>query len=336
MVEKMKPVLSVIIPAYNASRTILRAIDSIQANDEVEIIVVENGSTDRTYQIVQERENVSLLQSEKGVSNARNLGIEKANGKWISFLDADDTWSEEALEVLLKDAKTNAYDLYVYGHIAGNDVRCVAQTDSEYCDEACESIKVEMISNPTKYMQAWGKLFRKDILDMYQIRFHPQMRFSEDSDFTLQYLACCKSIYLSSHNVYQYTLNSNSVMRVFDGTKTQAYTEAMEISAGRVKNASKEIQTAFKKYVLMHLNILMVREVFAQNNPASYTEKVRMEKEIAQKDVFHSAMSVLTNKDAKNARLLPAVLLKNRQYRLASLLFLVRAKMNARKEKANV
>lgn len=88
--------VSVIIPAYNAIKYIGRAIESIQIQSGLswELIVVENGSTDDTYNkclsYAHKDNRVKVIQSEKGVSNARNKGLDSAVGQWICFLDADD------------------------------------------------------------------------------------------------------------------------------------------------------------------------------------------------------------------------------------------------------
>lgn len=96
--RKMKSdiMVSFIIPAYNAEKTIESCIESIISykGEELEVLIIENGSSDMTTEISQKLENrdarIKLYHSEKGVSNARNLGIQKATGKWIVFVDADD------------------------------------------------------------------------------------------------------------------------------------------------------------------------------------------------------------------------------------------------------
>lgn len=103
--------ISVIIPAYNASATICRAIKSIldQTHQATEIIVVDDGSTDMTSKLVAtEYPQVHLFQqSNQGASVARNFGASKATSKWISFLDADDFWLPYKLELQIKILKKN-------------------------------------------------------------------------------------------------------------------------------------------------------------------------------------------------------------------------------------
>ena len=120
--------ISVVIPTYNAERTIKRALDSVRKQTAVEliseIIVVNDGSTDGTQKIVEDyRKNhpeISVLLINKkngGVSSARNIGMENANGNWIALLDSDDEWRENHLEELntLMEQFPN-YNVYITGY----------------------------------------------------------------------------------------------------------------------------------------------------------------------------------------------------------------------------
>jgi len=96
------PYFSVIIPTYNRSKFIKKAIDSVlnQTFKDFELIVVDDGSTDETSFILEEYENkiIPLKQANLGVSKARNRGLKKAQGKYLAFLDSDDVWMPEKLE----------------------------------------------------------------------------------------------------------------------------------------------------------------------------------------------------------------------------------------------
>ncbi len=103
--------VSVVIPAYNAESTIRDALESVyrQSHENLEVIVVDDGSTDATRDIV-EREfpQVLLKRSDnQGPSHARNLGIEACHGRWIAFLDADDVWHGEKITYQLDVAQTD-------------------------------------------------------------------------------------------------------------------------------------------------------------------------------------------------------------------------------------
>ncbi len=99
----MNPEISVIIPNYNRAHIISRALDSVlsQSLPAMEIIVVDDGSTDHSRQFIKDKYAHArlLCQENKGVSAARNLGIKQAKGEWIGLLDSDDAWLPEKLEL---------------------------------------------------------------------------------------------------------------------------------------------------------------------------------------------------------------------------------------------
>jgi glycosyltransferase involved in cell wall biosynthesis len=103
---EIKPQVSVIIPTYNRGWIIKEAIDSVLAQDytEFELIVVDDGSTDHTADVLDSYRNVIkvLSQKNKGVSAARNRGIAEASGKFIAFLDSDDLWLSQKLSAQIE------------------------------------------------------------------------------------------------------------------------------------------------------------------------------------------------------------------------------------------
>jgi glycosyltransferase involved in cell wall biosynthesis len=106
----MSPLISIIIPAYNAERTILETIKSVQKQtfSDFEIIVINDGSTDRTIELVQSVEDARMKifsYQNRGVSVARNCGFSHTTGEFIAFLDADDLWTSDKLELQLAALK---------------------------------------------------------------------------------------------------------------------------------------------------------------------------------------------------------------------------------------
>ena len=101
--------ISVIIPTYNRRKYIKRAINSVlrQSYKPFEVIVVDDGSIDGTYELIKNSYSGSQILIEKqvnnGVSSARNKGIKLSNGHWIAFLDSDDEWLENKLEMQVKE-----------------------------------------------------------------------------------------------------------------------------------------------------------------------------------------------------------------------------------------
>ena len=106
-----EPKVSIIIPTYNQSQYLEEAIESAlnQTYKNIEIIIVDDGSTDNTPEVIKSFDNkiIYIQQKNKGASSARNTGIKKANGEYIAFLDADDMWLKNKLENQIKFIQNN-------------------------------------------------------------------------------------------------------------------------------------------------------------------------------------------------------------------------------------
>ncbi len=110
--------VSVIIPTFNRAYCLAESIQSVldQSYQDFELIVVDDGSTDNTTEVVNQFSNIQLIQLEenRGVSYARNRGLEQAKGEWIAFLDSDDLWQKEKLDTQLKWVKCHPRHHAVY------------------------------------------------------------------------------------------------------------------------------------------------------------------------------------------------------------------------------
>lgn len=117
---KNNPLISIILPVYNGEAYLAEAIESIlnQKYKPIEIIVVDDGSTDKGAEIIKRYSELKyFFQTNKGTASARNLGIQKANSSFLAFLDQDDLWVEKKLELQVKAFMRNPETDIVFGHI---------------------------------------------------------------------------------------------------------------------------------------------------------------------------------------------------------------------------
>jgi len=110
----ISPFFSVIIPVFNREKIVLRAVQSVlnQTFQDFELIVIDDGSADQTADLIKNLKDSRLsyyYQVNQGVSSARNLGIAKSKGEWIAFLDSDDAWHPEKLEIQLAEIEKSHY-----------------------------------------------------------------------------------------------------------------------------------------------------------------------------------------------------------------------------------
>lgn len=330
--------ISVIIPAYNSEKTLERAIGSIKQRENVEIIVVENGSTDGTYELARslskKDSRIMVFQSPKGVSNARNKGIEEARGKWISFLDADDYFSEGTFNILSNYYDKEA-DLIVFGHRQvilernrGEKNITVTHKDVLYRDNDIETARVKMIENPTKYMLAVSKLFRRDILIQHSIFFDPDMSLSEDSDFVTRYLMKCNKILFSKGIIYDYVVDNVSTMRSYDADRVKKFLFALNKTSNNLRGESYNVRNAFGRYVLLNLNIMMTRGPFSVENTDTFFTKTVLLYRVSNVRIVKESLDQLKVRDLCNLRMIPIFLIKYKLYTMAGIIFHIRSVQN--------
>lgn len=214
MVDKM---VSIIVPVYNAERYLKTCIKSIlrQTYYNLEIIIIDDGSIDQSTYIcdhfAKRDQRIRVYHKKnKGVSSARNLGIEQAKGSYITFVDADDFIYKEYVEILVKDMNRFQADIVQCGYIEyfsngtklqktkSKNYRALLDNHFNYC----KNMDIGFVR---------GKLFRKDMIR--DIRFNEQISMSEDALFVAHVMKKSKFIFYEKRILYLYRIHLDSSMR---------------------------------------------------------------------------------------------------------------------------
>ena len=226
---KEQPQVSIIVPVYNVENYIERCLNSLvnQTFKDIEIITINDGSTDKSLELLnkyaKEDIRISVIDlGDEGVSYCRNLGIEKANGKYIMFVDSDDWIDSSMVEVMYKKAEENKLDLVMCSYIREfkdhskekifNLPQEIIYKDNEVKNELLRKLVgpiKEELSNP-EMLDAlgtvWGKLYRADILKENKIKFVDLKEIGSAEDtlfniFTFNYL---KKLMFLNKPMYHY------------------------------------------------------------------------------------------------------------------------------------
>lgn len=334
---------SFVIPAYNAASTLNSCVESIcsgNSNSKYEVLVVENGSSDNTTDQAESlRENypeiIRVFHSEKGVSRARNLGIREARGKYIIFIDADDQMLPDAMTIMVKDSEKN-YDLTLYGYHKGNELISLTNNKQVFSELIqIEKARVWMLSKPTLRMTTWAKMYKRETILKMESYFDVDMAFSEDSDFLIRFTKECKTICISNESIYQYILSPTSTMRSYNPKRIEAYIKAMEKTADYEGKESLLIRLALQKYILQHLNIVLVRNVFSKDIHETDQWRTGIMKDLLQKPVFAQALRKIPLSECTELFLLPEFFFKLGLTNLGGKICAKKAEMNYKKENGN-
>lgn len=257
----MDVLVSIIVPIYRVEEYLPRCITSIlaQTYKNWELILIDDGSPDRCGEIcdryAQEYESVTVIhQSNHGVSLARNIGIEKAKGDYILFVDPDDWLAPNMIEMMLAE---------------GDGAQLIVCGFTDYYQN--EDGTSEMIPNPIwreqhdtfvttdpdyevlcKTSTVWNKLFRRDVVG--NIRFNPELVYGEDSLFTASVLGNVHSAVLIPRPYYYYFRNrkGNVVSATIDDRSLQFLESALRIY-DELKNRNQGRYGVFRIFLAIRL-----------------------------------------------------------------------------------
>lgn len=224
--------VSIIIPFYNAEKTIGRTLESVckQTYKNVEVIAVNDGSSDRSLEVLEKYNKrcnmIVISQKNLGVSEARNIGIENAKGKYITFVDSDDVIDKCMIEKLVDKMKSSTVNLAICGikmsYCSENTVRNIDIIPSIGYVNSQEQFDKTFgeLFNLKIYLSTWGKLYDTSILKKYNIRFNPEISIGEDMLFNYAFFRKgYKSIFVREPLYIYRICNNNSLTKDYKSNR---------------------------------------------------------------------------------------------------------------------
>ena len=258
----MEPTLSIIVPIYQAEKSLRNCIQSIlrQTMSNFELLLIDDGSKDKSSLIckeyLQKDKRIRFFEkSNSGVSETRNLGIKKARGKYIQFVDSDDTLVDCMCERMINTAEENNCELVICGYKkCEGSLDEVINYENLFINNINNSGEIfghlyvkELISTP------WNKLFLKSKIKEY---FDKNLSLGEDLVFNLEYMRNISSISIISDPLYNYFINRKIALkqlykRTNYETILRGYTEVIAFcnEVFGVKYNSNLINQYFVKFV---------------------------------------------------------------------------------------
>lgn len=213
---------SVIIPVYNAEGTLRRCLDSLvgQHFSDYELLLINDGSTDGSDAICREYASTYscvryFAKENGGVSSARNLGLEQAEGEYILFVDSDDYVSENYFSVISDALDNNVVDLLMFGYCNFGSISAEWDT-GEFNENTEVGIAIWVSSAMQQYLfsSLWSKVFKKQIIEQYNMRFGSDLAIGEDQAFIFTYAMHIRSIGSIEDHLYNVDVSDgNSLSR---------------------------------------------------------------------------------------------------------------------------
>jgi len=244
--------ISIIIPTYNGEKTIIKTLESILDNNSsnFEVIVVNDGSNDNTINLlknyIKDKDNVKIIEKENsGVSESRNAGIINARGNYIMFCDDDDLYQASLIDNIEKDIKKYNPQYISFGRIDINnnhEYRCSDYNDIKIYNDINKYL-IERFCKGYTTFSVCNKVYNKELLDKYQIRFNKSLDLSEDLDFNLKYFE-----YIDGEVLEDDTINYLRICYQ-DSTIYRKINNYFEKSIAILENIEKESKIDNKKNI---------------------------------------------------------------------------------------
>ena len=219
--------ISIIVPVYNVEKYLERCLDSIFVGNtydgNFEVIAVDDGSTDNSYDILQEyasrhKQLKIYHQENQGSSVARNKALDVATGKYIMFVDSDDFVEQDCINTILQEALTTDIDVLFFdfnvisenGVVKSSSCPCFAENEIFTGEEYI--LRKSDIGSP------WKSLYRRELINELGLRFYPGI-IHQDTEFLLRLFPFVKRILYKKLVVYNYYNIGESATRTYNPSK---------------------------------------------------------------------------------------------------------------------
>ena len=228
--------ITIIMPAYNCENTILETINSVlrQTYQEFELIIVNDGSTDKTREICEaiKDKRIRLINKQnEGPSSARNTGLCEAKGKYIMFIDSDDLYCDNTLETMMKLMNKKNYDIITGNYVSFNEKNIKQKKDVKPIsfENKEDNFKyIDYLQKKGLFNTNWNKMYIRKIITENKIRFDETKTIGEDAKFNFEYMRYVKTSSVINDVIYKYYLNEDGLTIKNENTKAERIIKSLE------------------------------------------------------------------------------------------------------------
>ena len=307
---KKNQLVSIIVPMYNAEKYMSECLDSLinQDYENLEIVLVDDGSTDKTLKICNEYakkdKRVKVIhQKNSGVSEARNNGINKSTGEYITFVDSDDFIAKDFISYYVELInKTNAdialsrmpvkYRTGESKQVLNNEEKIEVITGKE-C--ALEMLYYKI------FIASWNKLFKRKLLVDNNILFNKNIHFGEGFNYSVDAFLKANKVCITSLNKYYYRVdNESSVMTKFSLNQITGSIGAQKHLQEKYDNIDAEISKALK-YANWHTYFDCLNSIIGTNNVKNNVELYKKIKKVVRSDAKCAFSAPISKKEKMKA-----------------------------------
>ena len=294
--------VSIIMPAYKAKKTIEKTIQSVekQTYSNIELIIVENGPKDSVEEIINKfKENnleIKYFYCEKpNVSNARNIGIKNATGKYIAFIDADDEYESDFLYKMVSRLEVNNADLVSCGYKTSDNKihRLIESHEDIKCSTDLQRY-LEKLKKNLLFNELWNKVYVNEIIKSNSILFDETYELGEDYLFNLEYLKNIKKACYLNEVLYVYTVSDTGLKLKYRKDKFDIEYDLTKKLKEYYQEMGYSMDFVNNQFARIYYNGII--DIFKDNNPLSKKEKNNQLKEFITEENYRLDLEFLKDK----------------------------------------
>lgn len=342
--EQVAPLISIVIPVYNAARIIEKCVKSLisQTFNDLEILLVNNGSTDNSLDVcqklVEKDSRIKIINiAEKGVSVARNKGLEAASGKYISFVDADDWIDSNVCELFANLNAEHDYELFCYSaqyhkkkkttisYLFNKDIELLSQNQKEELQIKVFAPQAPIFSykmNTRFAGSAWGKFYKREILLKNNLRFSTETIISEDVLFNTLSLDYFHRIGYTKQCFYHYEQSEYSAQNRYRPNSDKYFIFIIEKIQEWLRNTAKDQRfvDAANCLFVHYLFGILKEDLFHRDNKISLKKRYAGLKKLLCQEKYSDLLKMTDDNYFSLSESLLIFLMQKKFYRITSLL----------------
>lgn len=310
----MKQKVSFVVAIYNVGKYLSECIESIQRQTykEIEIILVNDGSTDRCLHICNEYAQKDarirvINQENQGANAARNNGLEAATGEWIYFVDGDDYVSDNICEELIDYMSSgNEIIIFSYSKVGPKGIKKISHTEHEIFLSGQDFVDLQLstLNRLGNYrynykvldsVSIWNKLYNRDFLLKNKLRFVDKMPKLQDMTFNLQVYECAsRGIYVNK-NGYYYRINNESVSNRYQQDIIHKFDVINQwLQDFCITRKDKRFIKAYYERIATHVRTCIVLYFCNKKNTKKYSERRKEFLQLCEREPYVTALKQIT------------------------------------------
>jgi glycosyltransferase involved in cell wall biosynthesis len=302
-----RPTITLIVACYNVAPFLEECLQSIvnQTYPCFQVLAINDGSSDDTSKIIDEFAQkdariIAIHQSNKGLSATRNIGIQRTDTPWVSFVDGDDFLAPDYLQKLmdhheLHDLVACSYHRVFQSTILPRVFKCNGSRDASWLQRRIIGLYGNELRDPSQadsMVTAWGKLYRTSLIQQHQVAFvSTQLIGTEDALFNIQYLENASQVYILDQPLYHYRkYNAQSLTNTYKPRLQGQWMHLYELIEPYTESKSPEFKIAFHNRIALSLIGLGLNEML---NPAGFWAQYSTLKALLQEPRYQQAYAQL-------------------------------------------